>query len=127
MKLRMQSNSIRLRLKRGEVEKLVKTGRVEEKITLGNRPDEMFHYVLETSPTVSTPQAILTKNGILVQVPTEMVTNWASGDEVEIDARQLAGDQDQLQILIEKDFACLNGPPEQNIDTFPNPLMGSKC
>ena len=126
MKLRLQSNSIRLRLKRGEVERLEKTGCVEEKIIMGNGIDDVFHYVLESSHAVSTPQACLRKNGILVQVPVEAVSRWASGKDVGIEAMLPAGDR-QLQVLIEKDFACLNGPEEQNVDTFPNPLAGTKC
>jgi hypothetical protein len=32
-----------------------------------------------------------------------------------------------LQVLIEKYFACLDKPDEENVDTFPNPLAGTKC
>jgi hypothetical protein len=31
--------------------------------------------------------------------------------------------QASLRILIEKDFACIDGTDEQNADTFPNPLI----
>ncbi len=127
MKLRMQSNSIRLRLKQGEVQKLVKTGCVEEKIAFGASSKDTFHYVLESSHAAVRPQAIFKNNGILVQVPVETVQNWASGDGVGIEATQSAGAQGKLQILIEKDFACLNNNPEQNFDAFPNPLAGMKC
>jgi hypothetical protein len=126
MKLRLQSNSIRLRLKRAEVANLVKIGSIEEKIVLGAGSDHTFSYMLESSSTVQSTQARLTKNGIVVQVPAKRVTEWAMGDDVGIEASAPAGEQ-RLQILIEKDFACLNGPPEQNLDTFPNPLEGTKC
>ncbi len=127
MKLRMQANSIRLRLKKGEVESLVKTGSVEEKIIFGGGLGEAFQYALKTSDDTSVPQAIFKNNGVLVQVPVEMAQHWASSDEVGIESFQKAGENDQLHILIEKDFACLNGPPEQNVDTFPNPLAATKC
>lgn len=127
MKLRLQSNSIRLRLKRGEVEQLVKTGCVEEKIIMGSEIEDAFHYILESSHKIFAPQAILQKKGILVQVPAEAVFRWAASDEVGIEAVVSVGNHEELQVLIEKDFACLNGPEEQNIDTFPNPLAGTKC
>ncbi|MCE0523157.1 MAG: hypothetical protein LV480_09635 [Methylacidiphilales bacterium] len=127
MKLRLQSNSIRLRLKRREVEQLAKSGCVEEKIIVGARPEDVFHYVLEASHAVSSPQAFLRGRGILVQVPVETVSRWAAGDDVGIEAVLPVGGQERLQVLIEKDFACLNGTEEQNIDTFPNPLAGTKC
>jgi hypothetical protein len=56
-----------------------------------------------------------------------VAADWAAGDDVGIEAMQPAGNDGALQILVEKDFACLNGPPEQNVDTFPNPLVGTKC
>jgi hypothetical protein len=127
MKLRLQSNSIRLRLKRSEVAYLAKTGRVEEKIVIGTGLDDAFHYVLESSHAVSTPQAALRKNGILIQVPFETVSDWATGDDVGIEASLPGGDGQRLLVMIEKDFACLNGSVEQNLDTFPNPLEGTKC
>jgi hypothetical protein len=126
MKLRLQSNSIRLRLKRGEVEQLAKTGRVEEEIVLGAGADKVFCYVLEASDEFTSPQASLTNCGMHVWISRESAAKWAAGDEVGIEAIMPAGNQ-KLQVLIEKDFACLNGPEEQNIDTFPNPLAGTKC
>ena len=127
MKLRLQFNSIRLRLKRAEVAQLANTGCVEEKIIVGNGPDDVFHYVLESSHAASSPQATLTKRGLLVQVPVDRVSGWANGDDVGIEVIVPLENQKQLQVLIEKDFECLNGPEEQNIDTFPNPLAGTKC
>ncbi len=126
MKLRLQSNSLRLRLKQGEVERLVKTGRVEEKIVMGSSPEETLQYVLESSEAISGPQAWLKKNKILVQVPPASVSRWALSDEIGIEAMITVADG-QLQVLIEKDFACLNGTEEQNADAFPNPLAGTKC
>jgi hypothetical protein len=127
MKLRLQSHSIRLRLKRGEVAQLAQTGRVEEKIVMGSDSGDIFSYVLESSPAISAVQATLGKQVILVQVPADNVSKWASGDDVGIEAILPVGNGQQLQVLIEKDFACLNGPEELNVDTFPNPLAGTKC
>lgn len=127
MKLRLQSNSLRLRLKRGEVEQLTKTGRIEEKIVMGNGMTDIFHYALQASDAVSTPHVILEAKVIVVLLPVEMVSHWAAGDDVGMEAVFAVKDQGKLQVLIEKDFACLNGTEEQNADTFPNPLAGTKC
>lgn len=120
MKLRFQSNSIRLRLKRSEVEQFKRTGRVEETIVLGK--GAAFHYVLESSRHVTALEGHLTTNGLLVQVPADAATRWTSGDEVGIESSQPVGKQTRLQILIEKDFACLDRSEEENLDTFPHPL-----
>jgi hypothetical protein len=123
VKLRLQFNSIRFRLKRSEVEQFVRTGRVEEKISLGTGDDEIFHYALESTGAVSTPRAVLTPRVIIVQVPPEAVTRWASTDQIGIEGKQAVDNQTSLRILIEKDFACIDGTDEQNADTFPNPLV----
>lgn len=126
MKLRLQSNSIRLRLKRSEVDQLATTHRLEEKISTGTGEGSTFRYVLEASREIGAPRARLESFGVLVQLPLEATLKWASGDEVGIDATVPAGDQ-QLRILIEKDFACLTASEEENADTFPHPLAGTAC
>ena len=127
VKLRLQFNSVRFRLKRGEVEQLARTGRVEEKILIGSGDDETFDYVLESTAAVSSPIATVTARSIVVQVPSKEVIKWASTDQVGIEGRQPVDNETSLQILIEKDFACIDGNDEENADTFPNPLAGLKC
>ena len=127
VKLRLQFNSVRFRLKRGEVEQLVRTGRVEEKILIGSGHDETFDYVLESTAAVSSPRATVTARGIAVQVPSDEVIKWASTDQVGIEGQQPADRETGLRILIEKDFACIDGTDQENADTFPNPLAGLKC
>ena len=51
---------------------------------------------------------------------------WASTDQIGIEGEQPVIHQANLQILIEKDFACIDGTDDENVDTFPNPLAG-KC
>ena len=127
VKLRLQFNSIRFRLKRSEVEQLARTGRVEEKILIGSGDDETFDYVLESTAAGSSPIATVTARGIAVQVPSHEVMRWASTDQVGIEGRQPVDNETSLQILIEKDFACIDGNDHENADTFPNPLAGLKC
>ena len=81
MKLRLQFNSIRLRLKRSEVEQLAQIGRVEERIVSGSSDDATFHYILEATPAVPSPQVAVTARSIVVRVPTRDAATWASTDE----------------------------------------------
>jgi hypothetical protein len=83
--------------------------------------------MLEATPAVSSPQAKVTASSIVVRVPTRDAARWASTDEVGIEGYQPAGGPASLRILIEKDFACLDGTDERNADTFPHPLAGTKC
>ena len=122
MKLRLQFNTIRFRLKQGEVEQFTRTGRVEEKIISGNGDEGTFSYVLESVEAVSSPRATLKPRAIIVQVPPDSVMRWASTDQIGIEGEQPVDNQTSLRILIEKDFACIDGTDEENTDTFPNPL-----
>ena len=126
MKLRLQFNSIRLRLKQSEVARFAQTGRLEEKIIFGTADGEMFHYVLEATDAISSPQGLVTPHGIVVQVPMADALRWVYTDQIGIDGQQTVNSQANLRILIEKDFACVDGTEEQNADTFPNPLAGTK-
>jgi Family of unknown function (DUF7009) len=127
VKLRLQFNSVRFRLKRREVEQLALTGRVEEKILIGSGDDETFDYVVESTAAVSSPRATVTARGIVVQVPSDEVMKWASTDQVGIEGGQPVESETSLRILVEKDFACIDGTDQENADTFPNPLAGLKC
>jgi hypothetical protein len=127
MKLRLQSNSLRLRLKRGEVAQLAESGRVEEKIIMGAGPAEILHYVLESSGAAAEVTVLLKDHRLLVQVPAETVARWAASEEVGIEASLPAGSETRLHVLIEKDFACLDRSDGENADTFPHPLAGTKC
>jgi len=125
MKIRMQPNSIRLRLKRGEVAQLVKENMLEEVIVFGG--DQTLRYCLQVSFNITAPQAFFKQGEILIKVPHERATHWALSQDVSIEGTQEISGQGALQILIEKDFACLNGDEKQNVDTFPNPKAGTPC
>lgn len=121
MKLRMQHNSIRLRLKQGEVKQVATIGRIEEKIIWGENPEFIFRYVFEAVSGLASVESSLLPDGVLVRAPMEMVRQWASSGQVGLESRQTISAHLHLHILIEKDFACLDGTDEQNADTFPHP------
>ena len=127
MKLRLQFNSIRLRLKRGDVERFARTGRVEEHISSGSDSAQAFQYVLEASHAISSLTASITPGSVVVKVPVAQALKWASTSQIGIEGEQSTGAQAPLRILVEKDFACIDGTEEQNADTFPNPLAIQRC
>jgi hypothetical protein len=91
-------------------------------------PNESFLGRIELClGTISPPQLTVTARSIVVQVPIRDAASWASTGEVGIEGRQLTGSTASLRMLIEKDFACLDGTEEQNVDAFPHPLAGTKC
>ena len=66
MKLRIQGNSLRLRLSQSEVAQFSKTGFVEDSIQFA--PGAMFAYALESMSSLATPQALFSNGWLRVQV-----------------------------------------------------------
>lgn len=117
MKLRIQGNSLRLRLSQKEVSQLRDRGRIESSIEFaaGCR----LVYLLEVSFRARAVTASLDRYGIRVTAPTDVIVNWAESEQVSIETISAAG----LHILIEKDFQCLHKADPQDVDAYPHPLM----
>jgi hypothetical protein len=116
MKLRIQGNSLRLRLTRNEVAQLHDCGRIESSIEFG--PGHTLAYALEGSPHAASVIASFDGRAIRVAVPTPLIMKWAEGDQVSIEGPRQAG----VRVLIEKDFQCLHKPDQRDPDAYPNPL-----
>lgn len=120
MKLRIQGNSLRLRLSQSEVAQFSKTGFVEDSIQFA--PGASFTYTIETSSALPAPLASYQDHWLRVQVPATTAKEWFSTDRVAISADQPIEPEKALSILIEKDFQCLHGGEARDPDAFPNPL-----
>ena len=123
MKLRLQGNSLRLRLRQGEVRRLVERGLVEERTEFA---ESAFVYALRVADA-SEIGADIGRNRIEVIVPRGVAREWASGEQVGIEGSQPTPGGGVLRILVEKDFECIDAPPgESQEDAYPNPRAG-KC
>jgi hypothetical protein len=120
MKIRMQGNSIRLRLSQGEVRILGELGRVEESVQFGPNPAEVLSYALESS-NLPALHASFSQGLITVHAPYDTVRNWLSTELVGLEETMSLGDGRSLRILVEKDFKCLSERGEDESDNFPNP------
>jgi Family of unknown function (DUF7009) len=119
LKLRIQGNSLRLRLSQREVAQIHDHGRVESSIVFA--PDCTLVYLLQVSIWVRSTEAVFHGNSIRVTAPRKLVAEWVESQQVSIVATSSAG----LRVLIEKDFQCLHNPNQQDIDAYPHPLMSS--
>lgn len=123
--MRVRGNSIRLRLTQSEVEQFEKKGLVEEIIEFGER--ELI-YALESSAKAEKVEAEFKDNRIVVIIPQNDAKRWANSNEVGIKTEYNISDEKTLQLLIEKDFACLEPREgEEDADTFPHPAGNEKC
>ncbi len=125
MKLRIRDNSIRLRLTRSEVELVRNDGLVRGRVPFAGRNN--FDYVLESSPATVKPEAHISNNVLTVRIPEAEIIRWSDSDEVSIAASQILDGGDQLNILVEKDFACLAPREgEDETDMYPHPEAGTE-
>ena len=128
MKLRIKGNFIRLRLGQSEVLRLALEGSVEESTAFGPFKQQCLAYVLSVSPEEIPTDASFTDRRIEISVPRSAVEQWAATDQVSIEAVQRTGFGGELRILIEKDFACIDGAlAESQADAFPHPHLGTDC
>ncbi|MBK9215184.1 MAG: hypothetical protein IPM59_06235 [Chloracidobacterium sp.] len=120
MKLRINGNSLRLRLTRSEVEQFASTGSYENSIGLaGGR----LVYKLKKDAAAASPSAVFSDGMITVSVPPSAADQWAGSDDVGIEA-----DAEGTKIAIEKDFACLTPRPDEDTpDHYPHPAAGTAC
>ena len=114
MKLRMHSNSVRLRLSQSEVSAVGQGGRVEERVQFA--PDHALLYSVECAEILA-PEAVFESNSIRVKLPRTDVKQWVETDQTGIEATQ-----GKLRLLVEKDFRCIHRESPDDADSFPNPL-----
>lgn len=126
MKLRIRGNSIRLRLTQSEVVKLAGEGKVEDAVSFGSDDADNLLFRIVADRHKEKANASFNANTITVSLPENTVREWAASDQVRIEGSQNVKNGN-LEILIEKDFACLSPRPgEDDADTFTNPL-GREC
>jgi hypothetical protein len=120
MKLRIKGNSLRYRLTRPEVEQFSKTGLVEERVNFGA---VTLSYVLRSTETGEL-SASFGDNQITVYLPAGLVEEWMRTDKAGFEHRMpLNGTQENLYLLVEKDYTCLDNVEEDQSDNYPNPLL----
>lgn len=114
MKLRIQSGSIRLRLKQAEVKTLVQGGEVREEC-----PTAPMALVYALRPSEAAAMTATFTEGLLtVHLPAVWLTHWDTDDRVGFDETDGG-----LRLLVEKDWKCVNpAAPSDNEDCFENPV-----
>lgn len=117
MKLRIQGNSLRLRLTQKDVAQVRNCGLVESHIEFA--PGHSLSYLLEGSPIVRTMSATFDGRVIRVTIPIHELTDWVESDQIGLETQSQTG----VQLLIEKDFKCLHRPLDQEADAYPHSLM----
>jgi hypothetical protein len=127
MKLRIKGNSLRLRLGRSEVARLAQGERLEERVQFTPDDDTTLIYGLEQASGIDKMQLRYKPMDVTVLVSDLLVGRWAANEQVGLYDSLNLGSGRTLDLLVEKDFACLDVSDEENVDTFPNPIAGTVC
>jgi hypothetical protein len=127
MKLRIKDNTLRLRVSRSDLALLIQNWRIDSTIYFTGNAEEKWTYAIELCPDCSSTTLRYRPGEVSVVVPDGEAKTWAGSDQVGMYASWELGQGQRLEILVEKDFACLDLSDADNEDTFPNPAMGVVC
>jgi antitoxin component of MazEF toxin-antitoxin module len=106
MKVRIQGNSLRLRLSAAEVQQFAQTGRVDEAIAFGPEQAQTQHYVLARRDAVAGITVDFTGNSVMVYLPESVAAAWTSQSDTGLSGVVENGTASGLKVLIEQDQDC---------------------
>ncbi len=119
MKLRINGNSIRLRLSKTEVAAFGATGMITTAIEFATNS---LQYVLKKETNADAIYADMANNTITVFIPTSMATDWVNTDIIGLEYTMNLLNGNKLHILVEKDFKCIDSASgEDQTDNYENP------
>jgi len=116
MKLRCVHNSIRIRIKKSELQKLDSEGILTETVSLGGTT--MFAFALGVDAMRDEVNAELVDNLLAVHIPLVQAQQWINSNQVGIEVNYPLENGENLHILIEKDYPCIDREDEDKSDTF---------
>ncbi len=115
MKIRMTTNSIRLRLRKSDLAELQEKKKLRDKVMFPSQVS--FSYALSITSSESI-DANFEQGQLVISVPKSRATQWIESQEVGIEGHIKLNDTESLHVLIEKDFPCLDREDEDKEDTF---------
>jgi hypothetical protein len=127
MKLRIKGNSLRLRVSRSELTRFLAGEEVAETIRFAAAPEAKLTYALARGTQSGVAIVRYCAAEVTVLLSEEQAQRWSQESEVGVYTQVDIAPEGLLELIVEKDFACLDRSDEGNKDTFANPLMGSVC
>ncbi len=109
MKLRLEENSLRLRLSEAEVQEFAQTGQVAYTIVFGSGADQTLRYSLEKLPGTAEAEAVQVRyaaGALAVDVPAALAQEWTETEKNGFSAQIVVAEGRELRILVEKDLDC---------------------
>jgi hypothetical protein len=127
MKLRINGNSLRLRVSRSELARFQSGQRIEETIHFNAAPEAKLTYALEFALQPAPVKVRYGLNEVTVILSEARARIWGVEGEVGVYDTLDVGSAGSLDVIVEKDFACVDRSDNENSDTFPNPHAEATC
>jgi hypothetical protein len=120
MKIRIQGNSIRFRLKQFEVEALAEKKIAKEILAFGDEEKDQLQFVLQVvNGEFSLEQNI---TSVQLNIPDHIANEWMQTNLVGFEQKIVTAKGKEINILVEKDFKCLTRSDEEEAGSYPNPM-----
>jgi len=124
MKLRINRNSVRIRIDQEDLKTLISETCIEQSLAFGDDPLLRLTYSIKIDSGITGPPQVDYHAGrIQVRLSPQDAEEWNSTDRIGFDNEQTFG-ANTVRLLLEKDFACLDRPQaraEEDQHAFLNP------
>lgn len=125
MKIRILGNTIRLRFKMHETEAMMKNGMIEEVLDFGPAEMDKLRFQVRKGDDAFFIEQI--GMSVCITVPGLIVETWASTGLTGFQETIATSRGSNITVLIEKDFACLDGDRAEEEGSYENPMMECKA
>jgi hypothetical protein len=108
MKLRLEDNTLRLRLSPEELAEFEQAGRLSTVVPLGLAATDTLTYTLARAPDLagSEPELTYSPGHIVIALPAALSDAWTSTETISLRAQLPVIGNKPLHILVEKDLGC---------------------
>ncbi|GAA3933660.1 DUF7009 family protein [Hymenobacter algoricola] len=108
MKLRLEDNTLRLRLSAADLTEFSRAGRLETVLLLGLAATDTLTYALVRAADLagSEPQLIYAPGHITIALPAPLADAWTSTETISLRGQLPVAGNQVLHILVEKDLDC---------------------
>ncbi|MCB9283937.1 MAG: hypothetical protein H6563_07690 [Lewinellaceae bacterium] len=116
MKLRLASDTIRIRVRKSDIGLLQKEGRLLESIALPAGPP--FEFAVQLDPHKKEMDVSWEGQRLTVWLPAGPAGQWIDSEQVGMEASLPLAGNAALDVVVEKDFPCQHQPTTDPSDTF---------
>ena len=117
MKIRIRGNSVRFRLTKDEVEQLCIEKSIEERTNFSSLD---FIYAVKVAETEQL-DIHFSNNKITLEISNALIENWETKNRVGFSHSVATSNGKTIDVLLEKDFTCLEDRGEDESNNYPNP------